>query len=79
LFPSDDENSCFLRTNSGNYNLCVLFELCVLLGRTRARQDVDAKVEDGAQAIKEDVPSPEKPSVPIEETNNKPNDIIGLC
>jgi len=29
LFPSDDENTCFVRSNNSDYNMYILFELCV--------------------------------------------------
>ncbi|ORX50409.1 hypothetical protein BCR36DRAFT_583537 [Piromyces finnis] len=29
LFPGDDENTCFVRSNNSDYNIYILFELCV--------------------------------------------------
>ncbi|ORX78921.1 hypothetical protein BCR32DRAFT_269782 [Anaeromyces robustus] len=29
LFPGDDENTCFVRSNNSDYNMYILFELCV--------------------------------------------------
>ena len=31
LFPKDDENTCFLRTNDVDIRLSVLFEVCVVV------------------------------------------------
>ena len=33
FYPKDDENTCLVRTNIGDFNLCVLFELCVVVGK----------------------------------------------
>ncbi|KND00620.1 uncharacterized protein SPPG_03748 [Spizellomyces punctatus DAOM BR117] len=31
LFPKDDENTCFLRVNDVDVNLCILFEFCMIV------------------------------------------------
>ncbi|KAI9101114.1 hypothetical protein DFS34DRAFT_457035 [Phlyctochytrium arcticum] len=33
LFPKDDENTCFLRVNDVDVNLCILFEHCIIVER----------------------------------------------
>ncbi|KAJ3233840.1 Nephrocystin-1 [Chytriomyces hyalinus] len=42
LFPKDDENTCFLRSNDVDIQLCLMFELCALLemSDTKDRTDI---------------------------------------
>ncbi|KAJ3347533.1 Nephrocystin-1 [Entophlyctis luteolus] len=41
LFPKDDENACFLRTNDVDIKLCILFELCALLEMSDTKSSTD--------------------------------------
>ncbi|KAJ3138785.1 Nephrocystin-1 [Physocladia obscura] len=41
LFPKDDENTCFLRTNEVDLQLCILFELCALLEMSETKVKTD--------------------------------------
>ncbi|KAJ3077595.1 Nephrocystin-1 [Rhizoclosmatium hyalinum] len=41
LFPKDDENTCFLRTNDVDIKLCILFELCALVEMSEVKNKTD--------------------------------------
>ncbi|KAI9345242.1 hypothetical protein BDR26DRAFT_800637, partial [Obelidium mucronatum] len=43
LFPKDDENTCFLRTNDVDIKLCILFELCALLEMSEVKNKSGTK------------------------------------
>ncbi|KAJ3379185.1 Nephrocystin-1, partial [Lobulomyces angularis] len=44
LFPKDDENTCFIRTNDIDINLCVLFELSILVKKSSPLENGDKNV-----------------------------------
>jgi len=39
LFPGDDENTCFVRSNNSDYNMYILFELCVTVSLNEDEDD----------------------------------------
>ncbi|KAJ3064770.1 Nephrocystin-1 [Podochytrium sp. JEL0797] len=41
LFPKDDENTCFLRSNDVDIKLCILFELCALVEMSEKKNKTD--------------------------------------
>ncbi|KAH6576080.1 hypothetical protein BASA62_001626 [Batrachochytrium salamandrivorans] len=43
LFPKDNENTCFVRTNIVDVNTCILFELCVLMKNINTKKTTQSK------------------------------------
>jgi len=41
LFPGDDENTCFVRSNNSDYNMYILFELCVTVSIKDKKEEED--------------------------------------
>jgi hypothetical protein len=43
LFPGDDENTCFVRSNNSDYNMYILFELCVAVSVKDEKDETKTK------------------------------------
>lgn len=41
MFPGDDENTCFVRSNNSDYNMYILFELCVTVSIKDKKEEED--------------------------------------
>jgi len=51
LFPGDDENTCFVRSNNSDYNMYILFELCVTVSIKEENETNDENIKNNIEKI----------------------------